>query len=61
MMAGETTRIPTFHAPQQGQSPAIDTLLSDHYVLESGVDYFTYKCLSPSKHYYYNNLLKLHF
>ena len=45
----EPTKIPEFISPASSESPAVQNLLHERFILESGLDYYTYKILSPSK------------
>ena len=42
-MAGEETRIPEFKTPTETESPAINSLLNEQFIIEHSFDYSTYK------------------
>ena len=42
-MAGEETRIPEFKTPTETESPTINSLLNEQFIIEHSFDYSTYK------------------
>ena len=46
-MAGQETKIPEFKSPKATESPAINSLLNEQFVIEHSFDYATYKVIHP--------------
>ena len=44
-MAQEATKIPDFQQPKEQESPIINTLLHEHFVLENSIDYSCFKLI----------------
>ena len=53
----ETTKIPEFISPTLVPCPQVQNLLHERFILEAGLDYYTYKILNPSKLDSNNNLV----